>query len=395
MATNYRAIPARPMTAEQKALHERILVSNDPTSVTRAERNQINFRPPPDEEDRLCREKVGLSMAELMAKVMESEENANSLTQDETDIILRGADYDRNTRRGLGQGFWWIDLPDDEKQLATQVRALLASDYANEVNRRARFRDKAFDDERSARGAKRRTEARAAMDAKRRAMRTPWIQEMLDAKLPRWGFVIFRTAYGEGMDEKWKTFFGLCLATNRAHFGGCWRKAASIAGTFRPVMVSDSSLDGADVATLRERFKTMREQDEIPDRIATDCFLVVDEAILNHSAITSKTHYEAKAPEEADPWYDTFFIEAVDPDHDASKPAPTEGDLTGFAGKITIPLPKVFDWLYYCFFAKTADWEMRYKLVRAGPAEVTDPMSAIPEYRSDISEGPEKSIPLR
>lgn len=205
------------MTAEQKALYERSLADNNPSLVTPAERNAVFLRPPPEEEDRLCREKVGLSMGELKAKVMESEESANSLTEAETNIILRGADCDENVRKAAAKALWVFDLPDDEVELARQVRALLASGYEDEVQRRARLRDEAFEANRSAKRAERRANAKAEMEAKRRAGRTPWVQEMMDARVTRWGFVIFRTAYGEGTDERWKLFFALCLSTATSH----------------------------------------------------------------------------------------------------------------------------------------------------------------------------------
>ena len=66
MSTSNVHLPVSPfpkirMTVEQKALHQRIAAASDPASVTRAERNQIFLRPPPDEEDRLCKEKVDLT----------------------------------------------------------------------------------------------------------------------------------------------------------------------------------------------------------------------------------------------------------------------------------------------------------------------------------------------
>jgi hypothetical protein len=114
----------------------------------------------------------------------------------------------------------------------------------------------------------------------------------------------------------------------------------------------------------------MQERNEIPNRIATDCFLVVDEAVLNHPVILSKTPYQPKTAGEPDPWQYTLFLRAVDPDYDVLAPIPSEGDLSGYEGEITIPLPKVFDWLYYCFLTKSEDWETRYKVVKGGAAEL-------------------------
>ena len=355
----HRPVPHFPqtrMTVEQKALHQRILATGDPASVTRAERNQIYLRPPPDKEDRLCQEKVGLTMAELKDKVMASPDTFNEA---ETDIIIKG----RNP-------FWLMDLLPDEYELARQVRHLLANEYDNEVFRRAFNRSRAFDQVRSERSAQKRQERAAAQAANRRAAKPQWVRDMFDAMLPRWGFVIFRTTYSEGTEQKWggfKTIYGFNLVTQLCW---CWEKAGSLCSKHHSVLVSDPSLDGADVGILRKRFQTMREQNEIPNRIAMDCFLVVDETVLNHPVISSKTRYQAKTPGEPDPWRDTLSIRAVDPDHDVLAPVPSEEDLAGFEGEITIPLPKVFDWLYYCFLAKSEDWETRYRVTKGAPAEL-------------------------
>jgi hypothetical protein len=51
----------------------------------------------------------------------------------------------------------------------------------------------------------------------------------------------------------------------------------------------------------------------------------------------------------------------VDPDHDPSaQPVYTEGPYAGFDGEIKVPLPKVFDWLFYTFFAGSKSWLVRY-----------------------------------
>ncbi|ETS73624.1 hypothetical protein PFICI_14570 [Pestalotiopsis fici W106-1] len=343
------------MSKELRELHERILAVGDPAAVTRAERNQISHRLPPEEEDRLCREKVGLSLPELKDKVMTS--GADTLTEDECAMILfRRAPY------------FEMDLLPDEKRLVQQVLELLANDYDQEVWRRTYFRDRAFDQVRKERKAKIKQEKKAAMEAKIQSMRPLWVLDMFAAKLPRWGFVVFRTAYGVGMDDKWKLFTAIHSITAMKQFH-CWYRAQELKRNLEPLFVSESQLDGADIDTLRRRFKTMREQNEIPEGLATDCFLVVDKEVLNHPVITSKTQYQPKTPGAADAWDTTLPLTAVDPDYDESASVSDDGESSGFKGTITIPLPKVFDWLYYCFHAKSEDWETRYKNTIGGPAE--------------------------
>jgi hypothetical protein len=367
------------MSTEQRALHQRILAAADPASVTRAERNQLYLRPTPDEEDRLCREKVGLTMPELQDKVMTS---PDTLTETECNIIVKGADYDPNVPNSGKKPFWTLGLQADERQLADQVSELLANDYDNDVFFRAFNRHKALDPERKQRLAQMRQERAAAQAAQLRAARPRWLHDMFDAKLARFGFVIFRITYREGTEQKWQVFRSIYDNTKIEVYCKCWRRAGNLCSIHQPVLVSEPSLNGATVDVLRQRFKAMREQSEIPDRIATDCFLVVDDVILDHPIIASKAEYQPKAPGEPDPWQTTFSVRAVDPDYDPTEYSTSgEGDLSGFRGEISIPLPKVFDWLYYCFMAKTEDWKTRYKVTNEGPAEVmviSNPSQFIP-----------------
>lgn len=157
------------MAPELKALFQRIAAAADPASVTRAERNQINQLPPPDEEDRLCKEKTGLTMEELKNKVMVDPE---TLTEVETYIIILGATHNLDMPgSGTSSFLWKMSLVDEEHQLARQVHHLLANDYDLEVKRRAHKRARAFDDIRKARNARKKQELVAVQAARRREVR--------------------------------------------------------------------------------------------------------------------------------------------------------------------------------------------------------------------------------
>ncbi|KAF7931261.1 hypothetical protein BELL_0797g00030 [Botrytis elliptica] len=367
------------MPPEDKALYERVALLTDPTSITRAEKNQLDGLPPPDEEDRLCVEKVGLTMAELKDKVAVSHV---TLTQEEADIILFGVTWEPgNLASGKRYLLWSMDLINEERQLVEKVQISLGNPYDNAINRLASKRwDELRQLNQPVREQKREQKAqemRAAFAAQREAGRPKWVQEMLAAKLAHWGFVIFRTDYHEGTDKKWHVFKGIYRMTAATVLRDCWSKANTLVTTQKSLLVSDSELDGASLDTLRQRFKRMRENGEIPSGRATDCFLVVDRAALDHDVISTKTLYKPKSPGEADPWDTTLSLRAVDPDY-------KDTDALDSEGYIRIPLPKVFDWLYYCFMFKSEDWKMRYVNTKGGPAEVMDPDAPYPAYRSGM-----------
>ncbi|KAL6898299.1 hypothetical protein GGI43DRAFT_91227 [Trichoderma evansii] len=363
--------PPTRLSPGEKALYLRIIA--DPASITRADKNQVYDQPPPDEEDRLCKDKTGLTMEELKYKALS---NLETLTEDECKILIFGAPSRPYT--GSKHIFWRFHLVEDDMKLADQVDNILVSQDDIEIQRRANHRlDHAFKEVRAERRENLRQQRIAERAAKMRMAQPLWLNYMSDAKLFRWGFVIFRTAYSDGTEQKWQTFQWAYTCTRNAQLGKGWKRASSFCSRHQPLFVSDSSFEGASVDVLRQRFKAMREQNEIPTSIATDCFLIADQAALDKASISLEVKYQPKAQGEPDPWQFTFSVRAVNPDYDASVSISSEGDLAGYQGEITIPLPKVFDWLYCCFLAKSEDWETRYKLVKGGSAEmmVSTPLS--------------------
>lgn len=177
-------------------------------------------------------------------------------------------------------------------------------------------------------------EAKRAMAREARANTPEWVSEMKDAWVPRWGFVIFRTAYSDGTDAGWRNMVDIYKSTGIAHLIRCWWRADNLADKHRSVRIdNDASLDGADVGTLRKRFRTMREQGELRERVATDYFIVIGEATLRHQVVATRTFYQPKTPEHTEPWATTLLVRAIDPYHDDSVAMATEGDLAGFDGE--------------------------------------------------------------
>lgn len=85
------------ITPEQRALYQKAIAT--PHALTHAERNLINERPPPDEEERLCLAKVNLTVPQLQEKAIAHPEQ---LTKLEAKIVCHGAHYDpAHTRAAL------------------------------------------------------------------------------------------------------------------------------------------------------------------------------------------------------------------------------------------------------------------------------------------------------
>ncbi|KAK1252982.1 hypothetical protein MKX08_004169 [Trichoderma sp. CBMAI-0020] len=338
--------PPTKLSPEERALYLRIVA--DPASATRADKNKVYEKPPPDEEDRLCKEKVGVAMEELRHKALF---NPDAMTEDECNILIRGV---KKREKSNGRySLWKFRLVEDDRELSRQVDEILYTQEDIEIQRRAHHRHHHFDD---------------VIEERRKRIK----QQRIDER---------EATYGEGTKYKWVLFRSIYNRQSVTQLHECWASAASLSSAHYPLPVSDPLLEGADIDTLRQRFKAMREQGEIPQGIATDRFLVADQAALDDPYLTSKTSYKPKVPGDPNPWQSTITVRAINPDYEASVPIASEGDLAGHQGEITIPLPKVFDWLYYSFFAKSEDWETRYKLVKGGPAEMMSHLSQYPAYR--------------
>ncbi|TGO39127.1 hypothetical protein BHYA_0060g00400 [Botrytis hyacinthi] len=360
------------MSPEERALYERVALLTGPALVTRAEKNQLmGFHHQTKKIDY-----VGLTMAELKDKVAVSHV---TLTREEADIILFGVTKTSgDLQSGKRDLLWSMDLVEEEQQLVRKVNIFLSNPYDNAIHRLTskRWDELSQLDEpaRKQRLEQKRQEMRAAWAAQRKAGRPKWVQEFIDAKLPHWGFVVFQTDYRQGTEEKWHTFKGIYRMTAATVLRNSWIGTNSLITTQKSFLVSDTELSGASLDLLRERFKAMRQNGEILSGRATDCFLVVDEAVLDNNIISTKTLFKPKSPGDPDPWQSTLAIRAVDPDHNNI-------DMSEFPGYITIPLPKVFDWLYYSLILRSENWGTRYLNTKTGPAEPMDTGAPYPAYR--------------
>lgn len=107
---------------------------------------------------------------------------------------------------------------------------------------------------------------------------------------------------------------------------------------------------------LRAYVRAVRETGQIPEGVRGDVFLVADQNVFRNEPVNKGV------PSSRSDTNDIVCLRAVDPDHDPfASSIPPEESYAGFDGEITVPLPKVFDWLYYTFFAGSESWPGRYR----------------------------------
>ncbi|GAB1319313.1 hypothetical protein MFIFM68171_09523 [Madurella fahalii] len=343
------------MNAEKRPLLERAIV--DPASITPAEKNAILWLPPPDVENQLHQFTFNLSSRDALVTKPQMLGIKNPFEKVSIDGSINRFKQHLQTpttdRELLYNAQSAVLTPDEERARAQA---------GHQVDRLSKERQRAAE------------EKRAKMQELHKQPQAKWVQEIVDAALPRWGFVILRTAYGDGAgdgddedpcsDAAWKRFQGYFKGACR-YVACSWKGGVDLMRTQESLWVSDrETLDGADTATLWARVRAMREAGQIPEVVREDVFLVVGKDVFCNEQFVNAIPISSSNPRGA------VRLRAVDPDHDPSaQPIPAEGLCAGFDGEIAVPLPKVFDWLYYNFFAGSESWPLRYWQTKADSKE--------------------------
>lgn len=347
---------------DKRALLQRAI--SDPASITPAEKNDILSLPPPDEENQLHQSVFNLaSRAALVAKALPND--GADLTYAEARWLgalgLHNPFVKRDPQSSLERLERRFRTPVADRQLIGDAQAAVLTSDEKMAHNHGIHQTSRLGRARSQAQSEARAEQLRQRQALRRQPRPKWIQEMKDVELPRWGFVILRTAYsGDASDSAWRRFQDYFSQTGN-YVMTMWNGGLEMWQTHKSVFISDrDTLDDADTAVLQARLRAMRDTGQIPDGVRDDVFLVVDRDVLSNKQMVTGTPYsKVREPRE------TVYLRAVDPDHDPSAQlVPTEGPYAGYNGEVTVPLPRVYDWLYYTFFAGSESWQVRYREVK-------------------------------
>lgn len=336
---------------EMRDLYRR--ASDDPDSLSPAEKNRVFGRIPPEDEERLCQERLGCTKEQLYEKALNQVDDLSML---ECDMIIRGCDYDwRNLSNKATDLDRILKLSIEDRMLVLKGREAIKGPAIL----RAAQKRKQYTKGRAEEARQKSQELRIA----RQGHRAAWVQAMVDRDLPRWGFVVMRTEYSDPRsDEAWKGFqarydtVGKLIMQN---WSGRPPKA-ELWSTLETVFLSDATLDGASTDALRERFKSMREG--LPEGIRRDCFLVQDKLLADTEWRTIRAvnpDFDPEAP-----------LGTFDARYDSPDISITVQDLKGFSGEIQLPLSKVFDWLHYSLLTDSETWERRYKKTQKLPRTI-------------------------
>lgn len=266
---------------ETRALYNRAIA--EPASLTDSERRKITHRPPPDEEDALCRQACGSSMTELVAKAIAIHNNGSATgTSPGTDDLILTYKEAHHITAGVVAGqpgrllSYRVRLSKEEQDLTHKAAAAalteemrIAREVAQAVQRRWWTAEKAAieslndDDSRNI----------------RYAMRIPWQDQILksastDGSPSVSGLVMF---YDLERTEGYKSQVEQAVS-NGMHYQPMSMDDRAIA-RFSLHWVDVPALDSNDtdkLSILQTKFQTMLTNHEFPTGLRSDCFLYMD-----------------------------------------------------------------------------------------------------------------------
>ncbi|KAE8320402.1 hypothetical protein BDV39DRAFT_187952 [Aspergillus sergii] len=315
-----------PLTLDEstRILYNRAI--SNPSSLTDQERRLITHRPPPEEENTLCRNACGLSMDELIAKAINSNNNNNY-------------DYD-NLSLSLG-------LSNKEARLLTA--GVVQGQSGRILSEVARFSSEDRDLKARAMEAARTDDVRAAIEVAQRvrqrwtavqlaaakalnnddirniqvAMKVPWQEHVLQPSSTsagnsssdpsssstssgqgpgeagaRFGLVVFYQEEEEelGRLSEYKSQIGTAIYHGLHYSVSLIKDETRDRFTLHWVAVPGNHNNDLDPSVLRSRFSTMLSNNEIPTGFRRDAFLYIDKEAF-HSRETARPYLWLAEPE--------------------------------------------------------------------------------------------------
>lgn len=253
---------------------------SDPSSISRAERNLINCRPPPGEEDDLCIAQCGLDMKSLASKAISysSFPLSNSpLSGIEATILHSGVDCltlkDRITYFTTKSNFsnYLTQLMGSARRALISPRTETIIKIARHVVRQLHKIPKADD------------EALEMAYSSECLAGGPTMELVGDwMKYTPWGLICVRTHYGD--EAAWNTFIRSTNAIARRELRKLISNDSRV-DSFDIMCIENAQvLPDADPLSIRSFFAVGATEDRYPLDFRLDYFLVADENIIAASS---------------------------------------------------------------------------------------------------------------
>ncbi|GKZ77009.1 hypothetical protein AnigIFM56816_009118 [Aspergillus niger] len=310
---------------------------SNPSSLTDQERRLITHRPPPDEEDTLCRNACGLSMGELVTKAINSSNNNNGSDNDGFPLSSLGLSYKEASLLTAGvverqSGHILFEVarlsPEDRDLKARAMEAATTDDIRTAREAAQRVEQRWLEVELAAAKALNDDDIRNI----RFAMKVPWQEHVLQSSSG--SARDYASGSGSGPGEAGRRFGLVVFYPKEEDEGGRLSEYKSLVGTavyhglhYSPRLIKDETRDrftlnwvavagsnnSMDPSALRSKFSTMLSNNEIPAGFRRDVFLYVDdEAFRSRETIRPylwlaepAPHSELKTEREPEPGTET------------------------------------------------------------------------------------------
>ncbi|KAI8294782.1 hypothetical protein K4K56_001046 [Colletotrichum sp. SAR 10_98] len=211
---------------------------------------------------------------------------------------------------------------------------------------------------------------RTRLEAAKDLQRPTWLQEMVDANMEDWGFIIFRTGHVEDFyddtnsqkekdDIAWARFEEAyyTVATHGLKYQWANLGGDELSDAHNSLFIAVPEQPTPTMADMRHIFRQIRNNGQIPSGIRKDCFLVVDMSTVPFEWLLEEPMSYTDIYIRQFAGTHSMDVQAVDPD--AEEIVSSDGQ---FAGEINVPLTRVYDWLYYSLFAKSDSWDQRHHI---------------------------------
>ncbi|KJZ69801.1 hypothetical protein HIM_10819 [Hirsutella minnesotensis 3608] len=253
-----------PLDDATRELYERAV--DDPSSITDAEMRTITLRPPPEQEDELCREKCGLPFEQVVQKALRREK----LNYDEAEVLRQGLRWKHRTDTGALQ----LRQAQDDKQL--RHAAVEAVTPQSLKDARVIAHPVYVDANNAAAAASLEYYQGGEMLQIKRALLTPWQRHILEqGNGGACGLVLFYPAAEAARWQGFKAKMDLAV-----HHG----LRAKAGGVKEPIMDNFQlhlvEAEDNDSKLLQEKFEELRDAGAVPVGLRKDAFLYVDDEAL-------------------------------------------------------------------------------------------------------------------
>lgn len=264
-------------TLYRKAIHS-------PHTITRAERNQIQGRPPPSEEDALCLSATSHTFDGIVQKAIRE---PSTLTEIEARILSDGADQPSRTDiKATIAGTQ--AMQEEDRELMDQALKTSASPLETEAKIKAWEVLDRLRVEKRAVARQQREAARSAPNPDRGYVlsKKPWVTKLEQSQWTDWGFVCYRTSYSD--EEAWtKVKERMSQITAAALAPMC--AVDVVKQTWRLHFVEDETLEGMNAEGLRENFKDLSAIGNLSEGIRKDYFVSADDKVVRSFQLEDST----------------------------------------------------------------------------------------------------------